>query len=422
MSVQVKTMNQERIKTNKQPLITIAACHSDLIVRSWAETAVLVKGDDYEVNENEAELTLTSNSALQLTVPIGSSLAIHTANSDVIIKGVQGAVGLKNAASDAKIINTGPVKIGEVYGDLAAKNIDGNLSVEKVYGDTAVRNCGDLAVGAVYGDLIAKGVQGMAQLAEVMGDVILRSVSGDVSLKKGLRDVNLRGLNGDMNTISHAAGDIRLRGPLNPGQHSFKAGGDIVLYWPTNADLSVTAAGSQIKNRLPLEDVIEADGSLVGRMGDKGTAVSLESKGRIILKALQSGKEKWADSGQFDFDFDFDAEGLGAMINEQMLGHVNRLTADLEMKFGPDFSEKITQKVELAAQKAEKAAERALRQAERSLKRSWRRPPAPPRAPKPPTPPKTRASSEEQLKILKMVENGIISPDEAGTLLEALEN
>ena len=31
-----------------------------------------------------------------------------------------------------------------------------------------------------------------------------------------------------------------------------------------------------------------------------------------------------------------------------------------------------------------------------------------------------KASAEEQLKILKMVEQGIISPDEAQTLLDAL--
>ena len=414
-------MNQQRIETDKQPLIAIT-CYSDLIIRSWAETAVLVKGEDFDIDENESGLTLNSHSSLRLTVPLGSSLTIPNAHGDVIVKGVQGSISLQDAAGDARIVNTGPIKIGSVHGDLAAKNIEGSLSAEHVYGDAAVRNCGELALGAVHGDLIAKNVQGMAQLGEVMGDINLRSVGGDVAIKKGLRDVNLRGLDGDINTVSSASGDIRLRGPLNPGQHSFKALGDIVLYWPTGADLSLTAAGSQIKNQLPLEDVIEAEGSLVGRMGDKGTTVSLETNGRIILKELQSGKDKWADSGHFDFDFDFDTEGFGTMINEQMLSHINRISADLELKFGPEFSEKIALKAEQAAQKAEQAAERALRQAERSLKRSWPRPPAPPQAPKPPRPPKTRASSEEQLKILKMVENGIISPEEAGTLLETLEN
>jgi hypothetical protein len=40
-----------------------------------------------------------------------------------------------------------------------------------------------------------------------------------------------------------------------------------------------------------------------------------------------------------------------------------------------------------------------------------------------PTPPskEKQATEAEQLKILKMVEKGIISPDEASTLLEAIE-
>ncbi|MBE2200741.1 MAG: hypothetical protein IAE79_19165, partial [Anaerolinea sp.] len=44
-----------------------------------------------------------------------------------------------------------------------------------------------------------------------------------------------------------------------------------------------------------------------------------------------------------------------------------------------------------------------------------------PRRPGPPPPPAKKASTEEQLKILKMVEQGIISPEEANMLLEALE-
>jgi hypothetical protein len=71
---------------------------------------------------------------------------------------------------------------------------------------------------------------------------------------------------------------------------------------------------------------------------------------------------------------------------------------------------------------AEKAMERAERQMRRAVHIS--RPPVPPKPPMAPFTfkPKSKASSEEQLKILKMVEKGIISPEEAGTLLEALEN
>jgi membrane peptidoglycan carboxypeptidase len=47
------------------------------------------------------------------------------------------------------------------------------------------------------------------------------------------------------------------------------------------------------------------------------------------------------------------------------------------------------------------------------------RPPAPPERPKPPSPPPS-ASAAEQMTILKMVEDGRITPEEADTLLKAL--
>jgi predicted ArsR family transcriptional regulator len=118
-----------------------------------------------------------------------------------------------------------------------------------------------------------------------------------------------------------------------------------------------------------------------------------------------------------NFTFDLDVEGFSEQINQftQKIGdHISQFSTDLETKFGPEFTEKIARKAEQAAAKAAKAAERARQQAERRA-RAYGRPPTPPR------PKRRKASSDEQIKILKMVEQGIITPDEAATLLEALE-
>lgn len=417
-------MNQERIEVGKAPLIMINECHGDLVVRSWAETAVLIKGDDYEANETDTGLSLSGQNSLRLTIPAQSSLVVQTVHGDLIVKKVQGSISLQNISGDAQLISVGAVKIGAIHADLAAKRIDGSLNIETIYGDAAIRGCDDLAVGAVYGDLLARNVRGMAQIGEVMGDIALRTVSGDVTIKQGSRDVNLNGLDGSSNIVANAAGDIRLHGPLNAGQHTFAANGDIVLRWPADADISVAAVAPHIKNRLPLEEVVEDGDKLNGFIGDGNTGVSLQANGRIILKETQPVKEKWAYGDEFDFNFDFDLSSLGDLINSQVMDHFNEITANFETKFGPEFTDKIARKAEQAAAKAEQAAERAMRQMERSMKRSgWiHRSPSPPRSPKPPAPVKQKASSAEQLKILKMVEKGVISPEEAGTLLQALES
>jgi hypothetical protein len=77
-----------------------------------------------------------------------------------------------------------------------------------------------------------------------------------------------------------------------------------------------------------------------------------------------------------------------------------------------------------AAAKAEKAAAKAMQQVEKTARQvrwqsdhpMWR-----PATPTPPSNKERQATEAEQLKILKMVEKGIISPEEASTLLEAIE-
>ncbi len=72
-----------------------------------------------------------------------------------------------------------------------------------------------------------------------------------------------------------------------------------------------------------------------------------------------------------------------------------------------------------AAQKAERAVQRAMRQADRARRQAdaWTPPPASPKPKK-----KQPVSPEEQMKILNMLEKGIISVEEANTLLKALES
>ena len=57
-------MTQERIETNKAPLIEVDACQGDLVIRSWSETAVSIQSDEYQATETEAGLKLSSQGSL----------------------------------------------------------------------------------------------------------------------------------------------------------------------------------------------------------------------------------------------------------------------------------------------------------------------------------------------------------------------
>ncbi len=428
-------MGQERIELGKMPQLTVE-CHGSLVVRGEAETAVLIKGSEYETHQDENGLSITGHSDLKLTVPHETAVAVRFIGGDLVVKHVHGDVSLSEVGGDVVLSGLSNVKLQSVHGDLTVRQLDGSLSADVVFGDAACHQMGSLSLTAVHGDLSARHLSGSVTLGQLYGDANLEFIEGDVTLQQGHRDVNVRQVGGLLQ-IQQAYGDIRLRGGLPNGEHFCRASGDIVVRWPIDAPINVDATAPAIKNSLPLEEVNQSDTNLTGHIGAEKTHLKLVADGRILLKEGRPTQDDWEPMDQeFAFNFGFDMNNLGERISREVEAHVTRLTASLQSQFGPDFAqdmaERITRQAEKAAAKAERAAERAAAQAQRQAERHARRhgppPPRPPRppqpgwTPQPPKAPRAKATAEEQLKILKMVEQGIITPEEANTLLEAIES
>jgi DUF4097 and DUF4098 domain-containing protein YvlB len=368
----------------------------------------LVKGDDLTVDETEAGLDIASSGNLTLMVPSAASVTVAGARGDLVMKNMTGTVTLDDVAGDARLRDVGEMRVGVVHGDLSAKSLEGPARVGTVHGDAVLRSGHSIEIGKVYGDLSARYVKGDAKVVEVLGDISLRNV--EIAGTAKLMDV---------------LGDIRLGGGLGEGKNSLSAAGDVIVRWPKDQALNLTASGSTITNRIQFDHLVEEKGTLSGQIGDGNVHLSLSAKGRVILRYARRTEEKWDwESGaEEDFGFSIELEGLGERISMEVNEHMARLTSELERKLGPEYSqrlaERVAEKAERAARKAERVAQKAMRQAEHSMRRAERRGRWRGRAR---VAPKKKASNEEQLKILKMVERGIISTDEATTLLEALES
>lgn len=415
-------MSKQRIETTKAPHIHLE-CGGSLRVNSWAEAAVLVRGSDYQVTKGEKEGDLSDNliiqgqSDLNLTVPTAAILTLSPVHGDTIVKNISGGLNLIQGMGDVVLNNLQNVDLGAVHGDLSGHNLSGDLTINEVMGDASLRNIGSVTINTVYGDCAIKNTEGAVEVQNIMGDFSLRSIHGNLDLEKIHRDINLRNLSGLVN-VAHVYGDVRLTGGLIPGKHYLKADGDIVLRWPAHAPLHLEATAPKIQNRLGLADVSEEEGHLTGRIGDGETFLILEANGRIILKDVQPTSE-WEDFDGTEFDF----SGFGEKIATEISSRMEEFSTRLEENLGPEFAARMEEQALRAAAKAEKAAAKAMQQVEKTARQvRWQsdHPMWKPAAP--PTPSKERQATEaEQLKILKMVEKGIISPDEAGTLLEAIE-
>jgi hypothetical protein len=134
-------------------------------------------------------------------------------------------------------------------------------------------------------------------------------------------------------------------------------------------------------------------------------------KGSVALRP--SEPNEWIDDVGAGWD------ELGAHIEWQVKDALARMATHLEESLGRVDGERVRYRVDRAAEqarrRAEQAAESARMRAERAERR-WQR-----ASGRRPTPKKPQATDEERLRVLRMVEEGRITPEEASELLVALE-
>ena len=404
-------MTKKAIENGETPHIRVETCEGDLVLRGWSEST-LQYSDQYELVESEKGYGLSGQGDLRIAAPSDANFTAGQIKGDLVVKGVSGHSTIATVEGDTVLSSVGGAFIDMVHGDVAARNVSQALTVGEVHGDMVVRAAGSLKLKTVHGDISARRINGNVELDSVSGDASIQGVDGDVIIETCSRDVNLARVSGQV-SLAAVHGDVRLRGSLEPGAHVIRAQGDIVVYWPIDAPVNLVVSSNRIVNRLPLEDVVEKKGSLIGRIGEGETNLTLDAGGRIVLKEAEMVDVKWKSmGGDLEFDFGFDLAGFGSRIENEVTAQVARLSEELEKKFGSDFGQQIAEKV---ARKAERAATKARSRAERNRAYAGVGEFSQPAAAKKP------ASTEEQLKILKMVETGKISSEEARMLLEALE-
>ena len=423
-------MPKETIPTGQEPILEITRVSGDLVIRPWMSLDVEASGD-YTLERKDDLLRFTAQGDLVLKVPARAAVSVGEANGDVVIKSISGAVDLGEISGDVVLSNLGAVRVGTVRGDLVARNLSGPLLVDTVQGDAVLRSIdGDTALESAAGDLVAHYINGSFTLTSGGGDLNLAAINGDVAIMNGRRDLNLREIGG-LCIAKDIAGDIRLRGGLGQGEHILAAAGDIVVRWPTTQPVTFEIIAAEIENSLPLQDVVEDKSGFRGRLGDGGPHLGLSAGGKVILKEGRLVREKW-DAEEFGapgMDFMSDLSNLGERIGAEVAEKMSRAAAEMEANLVPkmeQWAEQFAPKMENwaeqfsqnAAAAAAAAAEKASAKARDAAQQDRARP-APP--PPPPAPKAESTSVEEQLRILKMVEKGVITPEEASLLLEALD-
>lgn len=378
----------------------------------------------------------------------------------------------------------GSLSVANVYGDASVDRIAGDLTFTRVGADVRIGDVqGDVTVAAgadVLVDLTGQAVRGGAVppippvppvppappstpgWATESGLEVHLDVDLDDLADAGDDGGDARDDGGDDAAESAAPAGTASDSPAadpGPARHfDIRAGADVSLRLPPafGATLTVTSGAGDVGIRVAGAQV-ERDGQTSRIvLGDGHHQLNVQAGGRVTL--APAAAEPWVESrtwGEMGDEFRTMAEQfahrmesqLGAMTGQlsERLAHLSHNLPDVLIAAGlPDeeaerISERIRQAGERAAERAQRHIEHATRTVQRradettrrkAVKVAFRTGPGGEGEPRPAAfrwtrgpeaAPPAQASTEERMLVLRMLEQGKITTDDAERLLAALE-
>jgi hypothetical protein len=366
-------MQKERIELGEAPLIKIDAIGGDLRVSGHDESYLEVQAPDsgnLKVTEEKGGALVICRSGCLIFMPRSGRIEAGEVGGDCRITDVEGEVLLQTVGGDLSLRRVGKASFELIGGDMQARRL-----------------MGDLAVDHVGGDAVVQEIEGGIRMRMVGGDVLLGEVAGMVDVSCGGDALVSFDPPGGQASKVQAGSDLDCRvSPQASVRVKAQAGGDreIGRGFETDADEGVFLLGSG-----------EAE-------------LELSAGGDLVLRLAG------ASQGFGGFDF---ADVLSDMDVElaEMETKMDSLAVPLE--FG--VKEKVRRAVRNARRSARKARHHHFKlEAEFDpLKGITFQGPGWAGFGESPQ----EATEEERHQILRMVEQGKITVDEAEALLEALE-
>ena len=368
----------------------------------------LAKGDVAPVFDADGDTArLSGANPIRVIAPASLAITVKGAWGDLRVQRLEGDVNLESVRGSLRLSDlSGVVRVEQVDADVRAQgvadlrlmgNCDGDLrfddgehlAAESVAGDVRIHNVGDGRLGRLRGDLWAEKLRGALQVSRAEGDARLIEIGGPVTLRSMAGDLRASALTGGL-SAPQVSGDAVLQGPYSAAApYSLSAEGDVVLHLPADADARVSVrAGGRIRSDTPLTPAADGAAAFTATLG-RGTAhISLDSGGDLRIVQKGSGERDRARSKPTP-----DVSDLGERIRQQVSASLAAAGIGMSGEAGWGGRERMPRPPKEGKPARPPAGER-------------------PRAPS--------ATMEEEAAVLKMVEEGKITPEEADALLKSL--
>ncbi len=317
--------------------------------------------------------------------------------------------------------------VQQVGGDARLTDLGQSLELGAVGGDAVIRNAHHVQLKAVGGDLRIKWVDGDVTIQTVGADATIREVCGAVRVERVGADLYLRNIEGSC-IVEQVGADLLLNVEFAPeNEYRFRVGGDILCRAPAG-----TSARFVMPAHMSVDLDIEAgvteseDGTQqIITIGDGQTLVLIEDGDGLRL--VGEAEDYVINLGS---QIEEEIEARMSSLEEQLSQHLSGLDKRLQT-----WTDQFTPQAERIAERAQRQAERAMERVRRNLERqrgskrkrafgarsfefSWSGTAGSSAAPQPKAEPVTEA---ERLMVLRMLQDGKISLEEAERLLAALD-
>ncbi len=357
---------QQVVDCGPEPHVVVELIEGDLMVEGVAGERLAARSRGHgnvSVTQEGEGWVIRGDRDCRVTLPRASHLVITEVRGDLSLRGIDPAVEIDRVGGGAVLEDLGGVDAGSVGGDVRAERLRGGFSLRHGGGDGRLADLpGPIAV-SFGGDLVARGVVSPLT-AEVGGD--------------GVVDIEL--------------------GP--EGGIELKAGGDITcrLGGTPSAQVSILAGGSR---QVHLPAHLAPDGSGRWILGKGGPSIDLRAGSDVWL----GGDQTPPGSG--------DPDDIGVRV----AASVGKTLAEMEASLSAVGAIMETLPEAEISSKVQRLVERSMRRRLRHQKARRTPVPAQPGAVSAVPP----VQDEEKLKILRMVEDGKLSVEDAEKLFEALE-
>jgi len=361
--------------------------------------------------EEDGHVYLTANSSCNVTVPVDSSIQIEKGMGSVSIKNIKGNIKIEKVLGNLVLIQVGSAHVERTGGNCAIRDASGDISLEKVGGNLVVDQAGSLRCEKVGGVCLTKNITGDISVEKVGGNFKAEEISGLTYVGKVGAD--FRAFNLTLKDDVVAGGDIRIAHLNLVKNLDLRAGANVILSLDdalTGAKMALSSGAHRIRI-VHQDDDLEINAKEFDyAFGDEVFSIDIAAGGKILIGKDIDNKEQGIDVGDLSSYFSYEENALNEMVQERVEAATRRAEAKIkaaeirleQIRGNVEKNRKIKIDIDLDDLKAIKPVAPMPSMTRKAGKKG--------------------ASDEERLMILKMLQDKMISVDEAEALFKALEN